>query len=84
MAHSRSPDRRLWRPVTEGTAAVVWRLCLSLAGRVRLDRPSLLALQHRQLGDIGRDALRFVIGKDFGLAERKRRRGYTSPDFLAF
>jgi hypothetical protein len=51
---------------------------------VRLDRPSLLALQHRQLGDIGRDALRFVIGKDFGLAERKRRRGYTSPDFLAF
>jgi hypothetical protein len=47
--------------------------------------PSLLALhQRRQLGDIGRDAPRFVIGQDFELVERKRRRGYTSPDVLAF
>jgi hypothetical protein len=60
-------------------------VCRSLADGVRLNRPSVLALhQRRQLGYVGRDKLRFVVGQDFELVERKRRRGYTSPDYLAF
>jgi hypothetical protein len=51
-------------------------LCLSLAGRVRLDRPSVLArYQRRQLGDVGRDAPRFIIGQGFGL----HRLGFVRP-----
>jgi hypothetical protein len=51
-------------------------LCLLLAGGVRLNSPSVLALhQRRQLGDVGRDAPRFVIGEDFGL----HRVGFVRP-----